>query len=105
MEAMEFSDEMLAARGLPPIAFIDNTEGLAQTGRKVVAIKRGMPGCYAIVTACTADELNAQRGVTAAQREAMLMGSLFGWHVPGADPKHWEGRPELVRGGVQHGHV
>jgi hypothetical protein len=33
-----------------------------------------------------ADELNKSEGVTKAQREAMETGSMWGWHVPGADP-------------------
>lgn len=30
------------------------------------------------------DRMNAQSGITPAQREAMLVGSLFGWDVEGA---------------------
>jgi hypothetical protein len=90
MDTMHFSDDMLAERGLPPLAFIDNHNGMAATEGKVVAVKRGEPGCYAVITALSADELNRQKGVSAAQREAMLSGSLFGWHVPAAYPSHWE---------------
>jgi hypothetical protein len=32
------------------------------------------------------NELNARFDVTPAQAEAMHMGSIFGYHVPGADP-------------------
>lgn len=32
---------------------------------------------------------NAKLGVTPAQREAMLAGSLFGWHLPIADPDNF----------------
>jgi len=34
----------------------------------------------------TADEFNSNSGVTRAQEEAMLAGSLFGWKVPAAKP-------------------
>ena len=38
-----------------------------------------------------ADELNDNLGVTPAQRQAMEIGSMVGWDVPGADPaKHLE---------------
>lgn len=33
-----------------------------------------------------ADAFNARHGITAAQVEAMMIGSVFGWDVPGADP-------------------
>ena len=29
-------------------------------------------------------------GVTKAQAAAMEAGSMFGWHVPGADPKNYD---------------
>ena len=36
------------------------------------------------------DSLNAAMGVTKAQAAAMEAGSIFGWHVPGADPKNYD---------------
>ena len=36
------------------------------------------------------DSLNAAIGVTKAQAAAMEAGSMFGWHVPGADPKNYD---------------
>ena len=36
------------------------------------------------------DSLNAAMGVTKAQAAAMEAGSMFGWHVPGADPKNYD---------------
>jgi len=33
------------------------------------------------------DELNDEAGVSKEQERAMLTGSMFGWHVPGIDPK------------------
>lgn len=41
------------------------------------------------------DELNGKLGVTRAQREAMMAGSMFGWHTPAADPKIYD----------DHGHI
>ncbi len=34
-----------------------------------------------------ADRLNERLGVSHAMRESMLVGSMFGWHVPGSKPE------------------
>lgn len=80
-------DQVLADRGLPEVAFIDNkdkTHGKSQ----VIGVRRGESGYHPIFTRRTAEELNAQHGVTPEQREAMYNGSLFGWDTPGANPSH-----------------
>ena len=79
-------DDVLAARGLPPIAYADNRQRIYDSDAPVIALKRGEPGYYPIHTPLSADALNQAEGVTPAQREAMLMGSMFGWHLKGADP-------------------
>lgn len=48
-----------------------------------------------------ADRINTEAGVTPAMRQAMLIGSMFGWHVPGANPKDWEDSAKpLAQGGL-----
>lgn len=78
-------DDALAARGLPAVAYVDNAKGIYGSS-PVIAVKRGEPGFFPIHTTLSADALNAGEGVTPAQREAMLTGSMFGWHTLGADP-------------------
>jgi hypothetical protein len=82
------SDEELALRGLPEVAYVENRWNKSKGASPVIAVKRGESGYYPIFTNLTADELNEHAGVSLEQREAMYNGSLFGWHVPGADPKH-----------------
>lgn len=55
----------------------------------VILIKRGETGYFPGKTGHRADLvpfLNARMGVTPAQRVAMEIGSMMGFHVPGADP-------------------
>jgi glutamate-1-semialdehyde aminotransferase len=63
------------------------------------SIKRGVSGYtpLAKLTDKLAAELNAQLGATPAQMKAALVGSMFGWHVPGADPDRYDAEGKLVR--------
>ena len=54
-------------------------------------VKRGEKGYYLTdfkKWPGAADEMNKKMGVTKPQAKAMLHGSLFGWHVPAANPSH-----------------
>ena len=90
------------AEGLPELCF----STLRTTGQ-LICIKRGESGYYPSDwdtgdkerNVELADELNENLGVTPAQRQAMEIGSLVGWDVPGADP----GNYEIQREGPEEG--
>ena len=77
------------AEGLPELCF----STMPGTG-ELICIKRGESGYYPSDWNTSsrehnrqiADEQNQRLGVTPAQKEAMMCGSMFGWNVPGADP-------------------
>ena len=81
---------------LPEHAFVDNPvldpisghRQYSEADTGVIVITRGEPGYKPFPTRQSADALNAQFNVSIAQREAMLAGSMFGYHVPAADPDH-----------------
>ena len=74
------------------------------TGGDLIMIERGQRGYIKIAHSdrdaeknrLTANRMNARFGVSKAQEEAMLAGSMFGWDVPGADPERYDedGRPK-----------
>lgn len=69
--------------------------------KEIIGIERGVPG-YTKITNLplgidTVEKANELLGVTKGQAEAMLIGSMFGWHVPGADPDAYDpesGKPK-----------
>ncbi len=72
--------------GLPELCYVaDAGDGV------LAAIKRGHDGYYPVnryPTQTEAEEAanrhNQQLGVTPEQKRAMVIGSMFGWHLPGA---------------------
>ena len=90
------------ADGLPELCF-----STLQTTGQLICIKRGEAGYYPSEwdtgdkerNVELADELNENLGVTPVQRQAMEIGSLAGWDVPGADPKAY-GQDALQMGGM-----
>lgn len=51
----------------------------------VILIKRGVMGYWKAPAGIDPDLYNERRGITAAQVEAMQIGSMFGWDVPGVE--------------------
>lgn len=86
------SNQELEARGLPEFcACTLNTTG------QTIFVRRGESGYYPCTTQKTADEINERMGITRSQMLAMEAGSMFGWHVPGADPKIYETDPRFKK--------
>jgi hypothetical protein len=71
---------------LPERCFVGPTEARKLGIEVGYCIHRGIPGYTPVIklTDEMAERFNA--GNTEAQIEAMQVGSMFGWHVPGADP-------------------
>ena len=77
---------------------------LPDTGELII-IKKGESGYYRTdidmgskaENRALADEYNAKLGVSKAQEQAMSAGSMFGWQVPGADPKNYDESGQPIR--------
>jgi hypothetical protein len=52
-------------------------------------IRRGVAGYELTDPRLDVDAFNAMGGITAAQVEAMLCGSMFGWDTAAADPDNY----------------
>ena len=59
-------------------------------GDKIIILKYGESGYYPSNYIGDAMEHNDKIGVTKYQMEAMRVGSMFGWDVPGANPEFQE---------------
>jgi hypothetical protein len=76
-------------KGLPNMCF-----SVDPMTDRVIVLEKGVLGYFehrnpSLKGQDTADNMNADLGVSKAQAEAMLVGSMFGWDVPGADPERY----------------
>lgn len=72
--------------GLPNVCFEqDDLEP-----NKVILIKYGVLGYFPTEYEGDYMEYNKEIGVTKSVARAMKMGSMYGWDVPGINPKVWE---------------
>ena len=85
-------------RGEVPAALPERCYSTLLDTGKVVILKRGETGYYRTDIPFTSreeakalvDEYNRRLGVTKAQAAAMSAGSMFGFHVPAADPANYD---------------
>jgi hypothetical protein len=95
---MKKSDEQ-NAKMLPDLCY-----SILPTSGDLIIIKLNEAGYYpcdystpdAEANRRVADELNRRMGISKAQEAAMVHGSLFGWHVPAADPSHYDDNGEPI---------
>lgn len=81
------------ADGLPALCF-----SILRTTGQLICIKRGDTGYYPSdwdtgnreENEKLADDINSNMGVSPIQRQAMEIGSMCGWDVPGADPANYK---------------
>jgi hypothetical protein len=61
---------------------------------KAVGIRRNEAGYYPLESHGSLDTINRELGVSPAEREAMLAGSIFGWDAPLAQAEmHQDAKP------------
>lgn len=63
----------------------------------LVVVMRGVSGYVQADLELVARTMNESMSVTPAQAEAMLLGSMFGWDMPGADPDRYDEEGKLKR--------
>ena len=76
-----------------------------ETSNEIGIVRKGRTGYYLTDLATgnhdenreLVKELNEKAGLTPGQAAAMKAGSVFGWHVPAADPKSYDEQGKLIK--------
>jgi hypothetical protein len=80
-------------RGLPEYCFValkTNNDEVVMVHRDQMGYSPTREGNLPWYGQETADEMNRRHGITKAQAKAMEIGSMFGWHVPAANPDNYD---------------
>ncbi|MFJ5932236.1 hypothetical protein ACQKOH_20955 [Sphingomonas sp. NPDC092331] len=88
----------LAARRIINLALLPEMAATILPGEGTpIVIKRGEMGYWPMPDGMTVDSINAAFEATAPQVAAMSAGSIFGWHVPGANPNIYDTDGNITR--------
>ncbi len=84
-------------KGLPEFCYAE----LPST-KEYIIIKRGEKGYYRVnelsdAYLCSVDRNNELIGVTKAQKEAMIAGSMWGWDVTASNPAMYDENGEFIK--------
>jgi hypothetical protein len=104
----EFAEKMEAAntQAIIPLraSLPDKCFSYLESTGEMIVINKGEPGYTptaryggGVTPREAVDAANKAMGVTRTQEEAMVAGSMFGWHVPGADPKNYNENGDPIR--------
>lgn len=86
------TDVLAILQKLPKRCFVGPTAAKKLAINVGYCIDRGVPGYTPLesLTDAMADRFNTREGAEPHHIEAMQVGSMFGWHVPGANPDEYK---------------